>query len=54
MDGGRIPPAGFPALIGFVLWSLIVSILMYLRDGAPVESAQAASSSGFAASEGTI
>jgi hypothetical protein len=47
-----IPPIGFPALIGFVLWSLIVSILMYLRDGAPAETAQAASSSGFAASEG--
>ncbi|HEY3865199.1 MAG TPA: hypothetical protein VGL54_03835 [Solirubrobacteraceae bacterium] len=49
-----IPPIGFPALIGFVLWSLIVSILMYQRDGAPAENAQAASSPGFAASEGAV
>jgi hypothetical protein len=29
-----IPPASFPALIGFVIWSIIVSILMYLRTDA--------------------
>jgi len=49
-----IPPASFPALLGFVLWSLIVSILMYLRTGAPVENSQAASRSSFAASETTV
>jgi hypothetical protein len=30
-----IPPASFPALLGFVIWSIVVSILMYLRTGAP-------------------
>ena len=29
-----IPPASFPALIGFVIWSIIVSILMYRRTDA--------------------
>jgi hypothetical protein len=28
-----IPPASFPGLIGFVIWSIIVSILMYRRTG---------------------
>jgi hypothetical protein len=28
-----IPPASFPALLGFVIWSVVVSILMYLRTG---------------------
>jgi hypothetical protein len=28
-----IPPATFPALFAFVVWSIIVSILMYLRSG---------------------
>ena len=28
-----IPPASFPGLIGFVLWTLIVSILIYVRTG---------------------
>jgi hypothetical protein len=30
-----IPPASFPALIGFMIWSIIVSILMYQRSGEP-------------------
>jgi hypothetical protein len=29
-----IPPAAFPALIGFMVWSIIVSILMYRRTDA--------------------
>jgi hypothetical protein len=29
-----IPPAFFPMLIVFVIWSVVVSILMYLRTGA--------------------
>lgn len=28
-----IPPASFPSLLGFVIWSLIVSILIYRRTG---------------------
>jgi hypothetical protein len=28
-----IPPASFPALLGFVIWSVIVSILIYRRTG---------------------
>jgi hypothetical protein len=28
-----IPPAAFPGLIGFVIWSIVVSILMYRRTG---------------------
>jgi hypothetical protein len=28
-----IPPASFPALLGFVIWSIIVSVLIYLRTG---------------------
>lgn len=28
-----IPPASFPALLAFVIWSVVVSILMYVRDG---------------------
>lgn len=30
-----IPPASFPALLGFVLWSIVVSVLMYMRSGEP-------------------
>lgn len=33
-----IPPASFPSLLGFVIWSVIVSILMYRRTG-PATSA---------------
>jgi hypothetical protein len=33
-----IPPASFPALLAFVVWSLIVSILMYLRTGPAVSA----------------
>ncbi len=36
-----IPPASFPALLGFVIWSIIVSILMYRRTGASAETAAA-------------
>jgi len=28
-----IPPASFPALFAFVIWSIIVSVLMYRRSG---------------------
>jgi hypothetical protein len=28
-----IPPASFPALFGFLIWSIVTSILMYLRSG---------------------
>jgi hypothetical protein len=37
-----IPPIGFPALLGFVIWSIIVSILMYRRTGAPADTGAAA------------
>jgi hypothetical protein len=37
-----IPPIGFPALLGFVIWSIVVSILMYLRTGAPADTSAAA------------
>jgi|HubBroStandDraft_4_1064222.scaffolds.fasta_scaffold18033_4 hypothetical protein len=33
-----IPPASFPALLGFVIWSIVVSILMYLRMGVPADT----------------
>lgn len=29
-----VPPASFPSLLGFAIWSAIVSILMYVRIGA--------------------
>ncbi len=32
------PPIGFFALFGFVIWVVIVSILMYLRMGAPADT----------------
>ncbi len=32
-----VPPASFPALLAFIVWSIVVSILMYLRLGAPSE-----------------
>jgi hypothetical protein len=38
-----IPPAGFPALIGFMLWSIVVGILMYQRTGAPADMGAAVS-----------
>jgi len=28
-----IPPASFPSLLGFAIWSTIVSILIYRRTG---------------------
>jgi hypothetical protein len=28
----------FPALLGFLIWSIIVSILMYLRSGRSVDA----------------
>jgi hypothetical protein len=33
-----IPPASFPALLGFVIWSIVVSILMYVRSGTPADT----------------
>jgi hypothetical protein len=33
-----VPPASFPALLGFVIWSIVVSILMYRRTGAPADA----------------
>ena len=40
-----IPPASFPGLIGFVLWSLIVSVLIYVRTGPNAASPAAAAES---------
>jgi hypothetical protein len=37
-----IPPASFPALIGFAIWSVIVSILIYRRTGPTVSAGPAA------------
>jgi hypothetical protein len=37
-----IPPASFPALLGFVIWSIVVSILMYRRLGAAPAAADTA------------
>src|SRR5664279_4749507 len=28
-----VPPASFPALLAFVIWSIVVALLMYLRSG---------------------
>ncbi len=36
-----IPPASFPALLGFVIWSIVVSILMYRRTGAAADTSAA-------------
>ncbi|MGA8363210.1 MAG: hypothetical protein WB709_01675 [Solirubrobacteraceae bacterium] len=33
-----IPPTGFFALLGFVIWTVIASILMYRRTGSPAEA----------------
>jgi len=41
--GALIPPASFPALIGFVLWSIVVAILIYSRLGAPAGTPAAVS-----------
>jgi hypothetical protein len=32
-----IPPASFPALLAFLVWSVVVAILMYMRAGVPSE-----------------
>jgi hypothetical protein len=37
-----IPPASFPALLGFVIWSVIVSVLIYRRIGPAASVAPAA------------
>jgi len=34
-----VPPASFPALLAFGIWSLVASILVYIRLGAPESSA---------------
>jgi hypothetical protein len=33
-----VPPASFPALLGFVIWSVIVSILMYRRTAVSADT----------------
>jgi hypothetical protein len=33
-----VPPASFPSLIGFLIWSIVVSILMYMRLGAQADA----------------
>jgi hypothetical protein len=33
-----VPPTSFPALLGFVIWSVIVSILMYVRSGVSADT----------------
>jgi hypothetical protein len=38
-----IPPTGFFALLGFVIWTVIASILMYRRTGSPAETGVAVS-----------
>jgi hypothetical protein len=40
-----IPPASFPSLLGFAIWSAIVSILIYRRTG-PATSALPADAPG--------
>lgn len=32
-----VPPVSFPALLAFLVWSIVVAILMYLRLGSTVE-----------------
>jgi hypothetical protein len=34
-----IPPTSFPALFAFLIWTVIVSVLMYLRGGGSVGAA---------------
>jgi len=41
-----IPPASFPALLGFVIWSVIVSILIYVRTGSADPTADSTSTLG--------
>jgi hypothetical protein len=38
-----IPPTGFFALLGFVIWTVIASILMYRRTGSPADTRVAVS-----------
>src|SRR4029077_7777736 len=33
-----VPPASFPALLGFVIWSIVVSVLMYRRTSTPTDA----------------
>jgi hypothetical protein len=47
-----IPPASFPALLGFVIWSIIVSILIYLRTGPATPAPPADEPGALAASSG--
>jgi hypothetical protein len=35
-------PIGLASLFGFVVWSLVVGILIHLRNGSPSEAAPAA------------
>jgi hypothetical protein len=36
-----IPPVSFPSLLGFLIWSVIVAVLMYVRLGATPDRAAA-------------
>ncbi len=38
-----IPPTGFFALLGFVIWTIVASILMYRRTGSPADTRVAVS-----------
>jgi hypothetical protein len=40
-----VPPASFPALLGFAIWSVVVSILIYRRTG-PADAAPTAAAPG--------
>lgn len=33
-----VPPASFPALIGFVLWSIVTGVLLYVRTGTQADT----------------
>jgi hypothetical protein len=47
-----IPPASFPSLLGFAIWSAIVSILIYLRTGPTTSASPADAPSALGASSG--
>ncbi len=38
-----IPPSSFPALFAFLVWSIVVAILMYMRTGVPASAGAGAS-----------
>jgi len=47
-----VPPAAFPALLGFAIWSVIVSILIYRRTGPGAPAPSSDTSGALAASSG--